>query len=199
MFQSAYAQISSPERSFVDMLVRELKEAARRLGQRISLALGRPLPQAIIDRDTKGYLQRPLVRAAINEQVTALALEEEINPANWIREVHAIAHANIGDILQYDEVGDPYFDLDGAPRDLLAAVASVEVEKSDGLTRSSKTKIKIKMHDKLAALKMEAAYMGLDDGDNPHRRADKAAQQVQLTENTTPEAAAEAYSQMIGD
>lgn len=199
MFQTAYRQITPQERSFVDWLVDELVQAAKRLGQRIAQALNKPLPHELLLRDVHGWLQRPLVRAAVTERIQHFAELEEISPASWIREVHAIAHFNISDILTYDEAGDPVIDLDAASREQMAAIKSVEIEKSDGLSRSTRTKIKITTHDKVAALKMEAAYLGLDDGDNPHRRADKAAAQQALPAHATAEQAGDAYAAMIGD
>lgn len=199
MFETAYRQITDAERSFVDTIVRELVEAARRLGQRIALALNRPLPDALLARDTRGWLQRPLVRAAITEQINALALAEEINLENTARELHAIAHFNIQDVLRYDAIGDPYFDLEGASREQMAAIKSIEIEKSDGLTRSSKTKIKIQTHDKVAALKMEMALMGVEDGDSPYRKSDRSGRVPTLTNDATAEQVGDAYASMIGE
>lgn len=199
MFRTAYQQVSIAERTFVDQLVREIADSARRHGRSIALILDQPLPDAIHERDTRGWLQRPLIVAAITEQVQALALREEINLENTAREIHALAHSNMDDYFRVDAAGDPYFDLDGLSREQMAAIQSIEIEKSDGLTRSNKTKVKIRLHDKIAALKMELALMGIDDGDNPYRKADKAGRTPTLASDTTAEQAADNYASMIGD
>ena len=92
-------------------------------------------------------------------------------------------------------MGDPYFDLDNLTREQMAAIAQIEIEKSDGLTRSSKTKVKIKLHDKIAALKMEMALMGVEDGDNPYRKSERTTRTASLTDAN----AADEYARLIGD
>lgn len=201
MFQSAYAQISSAERHFVDRLVDALADAARIAGQSIRLALSRPLPAALHQRDTHGWLARPLVQAAITEKVNERADADEINPQRWIREVVAIATFDLTDYFSVDEMGDPVFDVEGLRcAQQSGAIKQIDIEKTDNLTRTNKVKIKIQAHDKLAALKMWAGFMGLDDGENPHRRADRAAQEAPvLTEGMSSTEAGEAYARLIGD
>ena len=195
MFQTAYQQITPAERSFVDNTVRQVAESARRHNRPIITALGVPLPDALHQHDPRGWLKRPLVLAAITEQIQSLALREEINLDNTAREIHAVAHSNMEDYFKLDDMGDPYFDLDNLTREQMAAIAQIEIEKSDGLTRSSKTKVKIKLHDKIAALKMEMALMGVEDGDNPYRKSERTTRTASLTDAN----AADEYARLIGD
>ena len=199
LFRTAYQQITSAERAFVDRLVREMAESARRHGRSIGEILDAPLPPALREHDPRGWLQRPLVIASITERVQQMALHDEINLENTAREIHAIAHSNMEDYFKVDEFGDPYFDLEGLSREQMSAIAQIEIEKSDGLTRTTKTKVKIKLHDKLAALKMEMALMGVDDGDSPFRKTDQAAHKTRLTDQSSTDQAAEEYQRMIGD
>lgn len=200
MFQSAYHQIGQPERSFVDRLVNELAAAAKRQDQSIRLALHRPLPDTIHAKDTRGWLDRPLVQAAISEQIRQRADENEITEAKWIQRVHMLGHADPSDFWTFDEAGDPIFDLEKMKNAGKGGIVkSLDVEKSDGLTRNSKMKLKVTFHDPAVYLKMEAAYMGLDDGDSPSRRADRSAQTTTLPATATAEEAGDAYASMIGD
>ena len=200
MFQSAYGQISAAERRFVDQLVDALAEAARVANRSIRLALRHPVPDALRQRDHHGWLDRPLVQAAITEQVSQRADANEITEEHWIREVVTIAQFDLTDFFTVDALGHPQFDMVRLRQaEQSGAIKQIEVEQTDNLN-NSRTKVKIQAHDKMAALKMWAAYLGLDDGDNPSRRADRAAQEAPvLTENTSATEAGEAYARLIGD
>lgn len=199
MFRSAYQQITPQERAFVDRLVRQMAESAKRHGRSIAEVLDTPLPPALLEHDKRGWLQRPLVVAAVSDQVRELALRDEINLEHTAREIHAIAHSNMADYFEIDAAGDPFFNLEGLSREKMSAIAQIDIEKSDGLSRSTKTKVKIKLHDKIAALKMELALMGAADGDSPFRKSDTATHTTRLTDQSSVEQAAEEYQRMIGD
>lgn len=199
MFKTAYQQIGPAEQSFVDRLVREIADSAKRHGRSIATILDQPLPDALYERDTKGWLQRPLVIAAITDRVRDLALHEEINLNNTAREIHAIAHANMGDYFEIDEVGDPVFNLDGLTRAQMSAIKSIDIEKSEGLTRSTKTRVKIQLHDKMTALKMELALMGIEDGDSPFRNSERATRSGTIHNDSSAQQAANEYARVIGD
>lgn len=203
MFQSAYAQISQAERRFVDQLVDALAEAARVANRSIRLALRHPMPPALRDRDHHGWLDRPLVQAAITEQVMKRADAQEITEEHWIREVVTIAQFDLTDFFTVDALGHPCFDIERLREaERSGAIKSIEVETNDNgqMNRNQRVKVKVQAHDKMAALKMWAAYLGLDDGDSPSRRADRAAQEAPaLTEGTSATEAGEAYARLIGD
>ena len=112
MFQSAYRQISQPERSFVDRLVNLLAESAHRHEQPIRLALGQPMPDTVRRIDKKGWLDRPLVQAAITEEINRIADDQEISPQRWIKEVAAIAQSNVGEFYTVNVLGQPEVDAD---------------------------------------------------------------------------------------
>lgn len=200
MFQSAYGQISPPERRFVDQLVDALAEAARVANRSIRLALRQPVPEAVRQRDHHGWLDRPLVQAAITEQVMKRAEAAEFTYEVYRHQVHSIATFDLTDYFTVDDFGYPQFDLAALRKaEQSGAIKQIDVEQIDTPT-GSRMKIKLQAHDKLAALKMMAAYLGLDDGENPHRRADRAAQEAPLiTERTSAAEAGEAYARMIGD
>lgn len=199
MFQTAYQQISDAERGFVDRLVHDIAEGASRHGGRIADLIDTPLPQELHKRDTRGWLQRPLVLAAITDQLRELQLRQDISLDRIVRELHAIATFSLGDITRYDSVGDPYFDLDNATPEQWAAIKSVEVEKSDGLSRSTKTKMKIQTHDKLGAAKMLIELLGGTDADNPYRKSAATGKAPVLTDDHSAQHAADEYQRFIGD
>ncbi len=200
MFQTAYRQITAAERSFVDWVVRELREAARRLGERITAILDKPLPEALRARDTKGFLGRPLVRAAITERINDIAETEEINPENLLRRVHMLGHTDPSEYWEIDEVGDPWFDIERMKDDGKAGVIkSIDVEKSDGMSRSTKTKIKVQFHDPAVYLKMEMALMGLSDGESTYGKEARNSKAPTLPADATMQQTGDAYAAMIGD
>lgn len=203
MFQTAYAQISPAERYFVDQLVDALAEAARVANRSVRLAMRQPIPTALHDRDHHGWLARPLVQAAISEQILKRADDSEITEDRWIREVVTIARMDLTDFWTIDPLGHPCFDLEKLREaERSGAIKSIEVETNDNgmMNRNQRVKVKVQAHDKIAALKMWAAYMGLDDGENPSRRADRAAQDVPaITDAHGATEAGEAYAQLIGD
>lgn len=200
MFQSAYEQISEAEQTFVDRLVSELHRAAKRHGRSIRLALQTPLPEAIRERDIRGFLERPLVRAAIQSKVMDIAVSDDITLDKTAREIHAIAHAKISDFYDVDEVGDPVVNMDAVlDPEKSAAIKSIEFEKSDGLSRTSKTKVKMTMHDKIAALKMEMQLMGVDDGDSPYRKSERTNSTKRITDETSAQQASDAWQRMMGE
>ena len=201
MFRSAYQQISAAERHYVDTLVAEIATSAARHGRPVSDALDAPLPQALIDADKRGWLQRPLVLAAVYQRVQDQALRDDISLESTAREIHAIAHSDLADYFEQDIAGDLVMrPLDEIPPEKRRAIAQIDIEKSEGgFTRGDKMKIRLKFHDKIAALKMEMALMGVEDGDNPYRKSTRGDRIPQITDQTTADQAADEYARMIGD
>lgn len=200
MFLSAYRQISQAERSFVDKFVNAAAEHAQQQGHSIRLMLQRRLPDDLSRIDPRGWLARPLVQAAITEQVTLRADDDEITPQGVIREINMLARARISDFYDTDEIGNPVVDMQAVlTHPNAGAIKSIEFEASDSPMRIARHKLKITMHDKTAALKMAAAYAGLDDGENALRRSERAAQAPILGIEATIQDAEAAYANMLGD
>jgi hypothetical protein len=200
VFASAYRQLQPAQRAFVDAAITSIENAANRAKERISLALNRPIPQDIVER-SGGMLDNPMVCAAITERITALAAEQELTASRMIKELMAISTANINNFIEFDDNDMPIFTLHNATPEQMAAIKSVEVETNgDGLTRGSKSKIKLTFHEKLPAIKMLGEYIGLWSGDNPHFRAEqaRAADKTALPNTATPEQAADEYQRYLG-
>lgn len=196
-FVSAYRQLTAPEKAFVDAYVADVERQAQRANERISLALGRPIPPEVIDA-AEGMLERPMVCAAITERITTIAQDTELSPHRVVREYMAIAFSSMEHYMQVDEWGTPSFDLTKCTPEQLAALKSVEIEETgDGLMRPRKTKYKFTLHDKMAGLKFLGDYMGLTLPDNPHWRSDKLQQKTALPADISTDGAADAYAAML--
>ena len=197
-FASAYRQLRPSEKAFVDSYVARVESEANRANERISNALYRPIPADIVEA-SRGMLDIPLVRAAIAERINDKASESELTVHRVIKELMGVAFASIGDYFEVDALGEPVFDLTKCTPEQLAAIESVEIEESaPGLSRPSKKKIKIKLHNKLRGIEMLAQYMGLLERDNPHWRADQARPvSPTLPAAATVQQAGDRYSAMI--
>lgn len=196
-FVSAYRQLTAPEKAFVDAYVADVERQAQRANERISLALGRPIPPEVIDA-AEGMLERPMVCAAITERITDIAAETELSPHRVVREYMAVAFSSMAHYMQVDEWGEPSFDLTKCTPEQLAALKSFEIETTgDGLTRARKVKYKFTLHDKMAGLDFLAKYMGLTLPENPHWRQDQARQKAALPADISTDGAADAYAAMI--
>lgn len=200
LFRSAYNQVTSAERSFVDRIVARIVEEAERAGRPLTLLVDAPIPPALMAQDTRGWLQRPLVVAAITERVREVAEEADVTERNWIRRVHMLAHTNVSDYYEVDDLGLPVFDFDRLKQDGKASIIkSIEIDESDGLSRSTRRKIKFTFADPAVYLKMEQAYLGLGDGDSAHLKQQRAMHTPSLTDQSSVGDAADEYQRMIGD
>jgi hypothetical protein len=187
------------ERAYVDNYVTTVERDAARANERVSLALYRPIPSDIIEQ-SRGMLDRPLVRAAITERINEIAAANELTVQRVVKELMAIGFSSLGDYRTLHPIsGEEMWSLDHCTPEQLAAVQSVEIIKDgDGLQATGKSRVKIKLHDKLVALKMLGEYMGLLTGDNPFYRAEMARPAtVTLPADATADDAASLYGDMI--
>ena len=199
LFRSAYNQITSAERSFVDRLVTQMVEEAQRHNKPLTMLIGAPIPTALAQSDTRGWLQRPLVVAAITERIQEVQHYKDVSIDTLIRQLYAIATFSLEEITAFDEAGDPYYDLENATADQWAAIEGIEVEKSDSLTRSTKTKIKIKRESKLGAIKQLTDLLGGPEAVHSYMKQQRATHTPQLTADSTVGDAADEYQRMIED
>lgn len=93
----------------------------------------------------------------------------KITRAKIMDEIAAVAFHNIGDFLEYDELGQAYIKLTGVPREKMRAIEGIEfvelppiTQVIDGQETSREVlKVKIKSWNKLDALNMLAKRYGL--------------------------------------
>lgn len=198
-FASAYKQLRAAERVYVDAFVSDVEQQAVRNNERISLALHRAIPASVIEA-SHGMLEIPLVKAAIAERINELASASELTVHRVVKELMAISFSSIGHYQEIGEDGMPYYDLSRCTPEQLSAIKAIEFEQTggDGLSRPTKRKLKITLHDKLSAIDTLGRYMGMLERDNPFWRDDQPRAVGQtLPADVTPDRAADMYSQMI--
>lgn len=207
VFTSAYRQLNSVERAYVDGYIQRIERDADRNNEPISHSLYRAIPDHVI-RQSRGMLDKPMVRAAITERINNIAASNELSQQRVIREMGNLAFSNMGKYLQFGQDvfdpetgttkrGQPYFDLTGCTPEDLSAIKSIKVKESgDGMSRPIKREMEITLHDKVVPLHKLAEYMGLTTPDNPHWRqmSAKPADAAQATGD-----AADDYAKLIGE
>ena len=203
-FASAYRQLRSSEKAFVDGYVADVEREASRAGERISNALYRAIPAHVVEA-SRGMLEKPLVLAAITERVLDVERDKALSVDRVVREIMSVAFANMEDFAVVTDVqspnegdlplGVPHLDMTGLSREQWAAVESFEVE-MDPRNPFIVRKRKIKLHSKLEAIKMLAQYTGMFNDDNPHYRASQARplDAMALPASVTVDQAGDAYS-----
>lgn len=196
MFTSAYRQLQPAERAYVDGYVSHAEALAQRLGEHISLALYRPIPDDVKEA-SRGLLDRPLVLAAIHERITEIGSDTELSINRVARELVAIAFSNHQDYHMVDQFGCPTANMDDLPREKWAAIESVEIE-MDPRSPNIVRKKKIKLYSKLQALDM---LLKLYDPEQVRLREvaqlGSPAKRAALPATVTVESAAEAYGALI--
>lgn len=195
MILSAYAQLRPVERVFVDGFVQRIIIDAVENKDRIGNALYRPLTDEVLAQ-YGDMLSRPMVMAAITEQIKDRAAETELAPHRVLKEIRSIAFSNVTDVMELGEDGWFYgFKPGQCSREQLAAIQSIEYEEN-----GPKRKWKIRYHNKLEALKMAANMMGLLEPDNPHYRAETARPvNAQLASGVSDQEAMEAFQRLANN
>lgn len=191
-FSSAYRQLRPSERTFVDGYVSDLETKAVRTGEKLHTLLLKPVE---VDERSSEYLGLSMVRAAIAERVRELQEETELSVYKTLKELRSLAYSNIGNYMEIQEDGQPYFDLARCTPEQLAAVKSIEIEEKPNMAR----KFKFVLHDKVAALDKTMKYQGLLDDEHWRAENAKAAKVPALTVDAGDDEAAELYALMIND
>jgi phage terminase small subunit len=120
-------------------------------------------------------LGNPAVKTAIAETQAPRLAALKLSAEEILAELARVARANLLDYMRIDDRGMPEVDLTGLTRDQAAAIRDIEVE-SVGEGRREGTRIRFKMHDKLAALDRLARHYGLlKEATGPADAADPAA------------------------
>jgi len=159
--QNAYELLLPSEQEAVDNYVQFVEAEQRRRGERIAFALDRHIPADMVKR-SRGLLEKPIVRAAINEKLMKLANTQDVNTHRLVKEHACLAFSNIADFINFNGLGETFIELSMATREQLAAVKSIEtVETPNG------RKVKLTLYDKQPSLNALATMMGLLNTDNP--------------------------------
>lgn len=206
---TAYSQLKPIERAFVDAYIADMEASAIKAGRTIAeYVLIRNMddePKLVREAERKRAkwfaeepITKPLVRAAISERVNELTRVMEISAHNVLKEVANIAKSSIGDLMEIGPDGMPYWTLNKASPEKLATIQSFEVE-YDG--QGMPKKMKIKLHDKLAALDKLMRHFGLLDGTAASAGStlqSSSSPGKQIAAHTSTAQAADMYASMLG-
>ena len=212
--QSAYQILQPAERAFCDAIVREMESLAQINGHPIAVYLshGFEVPSHITSRDTKGMMTRERIKNAVHERLSDLARESDITEQRWSKSIGSIAHSSMQNYCEFDDDGNfVRHRLDKCTPEQWAAIKSIEIDgdrvgpgqkdEMEVLLRgrpSTRSRLKIQLYDKLAALRMEGEYAGYLGTDNPAMRADsKKAKQTAIREGDTVDQAGDTYAAML--
>lgn len=112
-------------------------------------------------------LTKPHVEAAIREQKDNRAQRTEITADRVLEELGRIGFAQIGTAFGWDEESVAFVPSEDLTPDEMAAVRSVRAEtthfrREDG-THETQIKLRLEMHDKIAALREIGKHLGIAD------------------------------------
>jgi phage terminase small subunit len=102
-------------------------------------------------------LAKPDVANRVAEIRQALVVKTEITAQRVLEELAKIGFANYGDFLTVDEFGRSTVDIKKLSKDQLAAISEMEINTSE----DGKQRIKVKLHDKRAALMDIGKHLGM--------------------------------------
>lgn len=190
----AYDQLSAPERAFVTNYADQLEKAAQAANEPVSSVLSRPIPQSHVEW-SRGYLDRPLVRAAVTAEIQKRSAETELTPQRLINEYMAIGFSNIENYFDIGPDGNPSINLGGVTREQMSAIAELNIDyHASGGVKS----IKFKLHSKMEAMKQLGEYMAVLFRDNQYWKTESAQSNMPvITGDTTVDEASNLYARMI--
>lgn len=207
-YESSYRQLDNAARMMVDDLISRIEATSDRTGAPLFEVLGRYVP----DAREQEMLSRPIVKAAVFDRIRDLTEAQDISPRRIMKEIAALAFSSIdhfrkpggllSDGLELDpnamfSDGGGLFELEYATPEQRAAVKEVEIEEQ---VRTGKIKTKIKLHDKLGALRMLGQIRGLfDDDGNAINKEAWVAGGVGIAATASVQEASDAYARLIGD
>jgi hypothetical protein len=190
----AYGLLPSAQRVFVDAYLADLEDEARRTDNHILLVLSeRSLTSP--DKRQAALLAAPGVRAAIVERAREIASATHLNRSAVVREWAKIAFFNAHDAVKIGMSGYAEIDLTQLTVDQWAAVSAVEVEENPRGGR----KVKVKFHDKVAALKEFSRMTGLDSDDYYREQSSKIKHAFNMTNDISEAELADGYAQLLNE
>ena len=112
-------------------------------------------------------LANPEVQAEITRQRAILMEQSNVTPEKIVAELAVIAFSDLGDYIRIHQDGTPSIELGNMPPGATRAIASLNTDATRTATGRQMAKIRIKLHDKQAALVSLAKIFGLLTGDSP--------------------------------
>lgn len=140
--------LTSREAIFVKEYLIDLNAAAalRRAGSRAKAT------DAIAAR----MMARPRVKAAIRQGMASRAARLELTADRVVQELACIAFGALSDVLDWGPGWVEPKPAASLPPEVVATVASIQAHTSEG-----RTKIAVRLHDKISALRLLMAHLGM--------------------------------------
>jgi len=202
MVSSAYRQLSAVERDYVDRYVAEIERRAESTKQPFAI-FARSIPADLYET-SRGFLDRPLVLAALAERVKTISEQSALTPWRIMKELQNIIFANMADYtsLHTDEAGNVtrIVDPSNCTPEQWAAVRKWKVEEN-GMTGGRKADFEL--HDKLKAISLAMQVMGMNEAGNAYWRdqekklANAEAKVATIEAGATDQQAADAFLEYI--
>ena len=105
------------------------------------------------------------VQAEITRQRAILMEQSNVTPEKIVAELAVIAFSDLGDYIRIHQDGTPSIELGNMPPGATRAIASLNTDATRTATGRQTAKIRIKLHDKQAALVSLAKIFGVMTGD----------------------------------
>lgn len=196
MFEPAYRQLAPADRAFVDEFVSRIERASELSARPMFDVLSEYRP---VSEREQGALSSVLVRSAISDRIRDLVEAENVSPRRIMKEIAAIAFSSLDHYRLPENAlddGRMQFDLGRATPEQRSAVREVDIEES---VRGGTVKLKFKLHDKIAALRMMGQIRGLFNSDGDAINPEAWASAGGIPADASDEEAAERYSRLISD
>jgi phage terminase small subunit len=117
---------------------------------------GEKLPATIASKATRLHKQSA-IQTRIVEIKESLAVRTNITQQRVLEELAKIGFANAGDMIELDSDGKTTVDLSKLTKDQKAAIAEVQID----TTPEGKQRVRVKLHDKRAALMDIGKHLGM--------------------------------------
>jgi phage terminase small subunit len=112
-------------------------------------------------------LANPEVQAEITRQRAILMEQSNVTPEKIVAELAVIAFSDLGDYIRIHQDGTPSIELGNMPPGATRAIASLNTDATKTASGRQTARLRIKLHDKQAALVSLAKMFGLLAGDSP--------------------------------
>jgi len=101
--------------------------------------------------------RQPVIQARIAEMKEALSVRTNITQQRVLEELAKIGFSNAGDMIELDSDGKTTVDISKLTSDQKAAISEIQIDTDD----KGKQRVKVKLHDKRAALMDIGKHLGM--------------------------------------
>ena len=105
-----------------------------------------------------------------------VTLEDFFAPEGWVGDLARIANFDLTDYFSVDEFGHPQFNIEK----LREAEASGVIDNIECDTTGDRVKIKVKAHDRMAALRMWRDHLGIEEAEEQPMKIEAIVTGVEL-------------------